>query len=106
MSSTPTVREDFNSLIGQNHIIIGYAVDFNKITDAVTFWSFNGEHGSINGSILVPRLGSETSLFPPVNDKCDSRTRFSNRLGSRSVEKRTPISRRLCTWRKRYSLRG
>ncbi|GBN27362.1 hypothetical protein AVEN_102929-1 [Araneus ventricosus] len=58
----------------------------------------------INGSILVPRLGWETSLFPPVNDKCDSRTRFSNRLESLSVEKRTPISRQLCTWRKRYSL--
>ncbi|GBO46149.1 hypothetical protein AVEN_51501-1 [Araneus ventricosus] len=57
----------------------------------------------IKGYILVPRLGWETSLFPPVNDKCDSRTRFSNRLGSRSVEKKTPISRQLCTWRKRYS---
>ncbi|GBM23694.1 hypothetical protein AVEN_257612-1 [Araneus ventricosus] len=47
-------------------------------------------------------LGDVT--FSALNDKCDSRTRFSNRLGSRSVEKRTPISRQLCTWRKRYSL--
>ncbi|GBO38806.1 hypothetical protein AVEN_263183-1 [Araneus ventricosus] len=57
-----------------------------------------------SGSILVPRLGWETSLFPPVNDECNSRTRFSNRLGYRLVEKRTPISRQLCTWRERYSL--
>ncbi|GBM55200.1 hypothetical protein AVEN_182151-1 [Araneus ventricosus] len=40
-----------------------------------------------NGSIL-PRLDWKTSLFPPVNDKCDSCTRLSNRLGYRSVEKR------------------
>ncbi|GBM66191.1 hypothetical protein AVEN_55163-1 [Araneus ventricosus] len=58
----------------------------------------------LTGLFWYPRLGWETSLFPPVNDKCDSRTRFSNRLGSRSVQKRTPISRQLCTCRKLVSL--
>ncbi|GBM25752.1 hypothetical protein AVEN_138026-1 [Araneus ventricosus] len=58
----------------------------------------------LTGLFWNRRLGWETSLFPPVNDKCDSRTRFSNRLGSRLVERRTPISRQLCTWRKHYSL--